>query len=183
MAKVIYSMSTSLDGFVAGPDGDFSWSVPDEELHSFHNARVREHAVHLCGRALYETMVYWERPDPSWGPIEREFAEIWQALPKIVFSSTLEDVEGNARLATASLADELAALDPPSGDIGIGGAALGRAAIEQGLVDEVHMFVNPVLVGGGKPFFPAVRRDLELLETRTFSGRVSFLRYAFRVSP
>jgi dihydrofolate reductase len=184
MPNVIYSMSVSLDGFIAGPDGDFSWSAPDDELHRFHNDRVREIGVQLCGRRLYETMVYWERPDASWGATEREFAEIWQALPKIVFSSTLDAVEGNARLATAPLADELAALRAqPGKDIAVGGAALGRAAIEQGLVDEVQLFVNPVLVGGGTPFFPAVRRDLELLETRTFGGRVSYLRYAFRVAP
>jgi dihydrofolate reductase len=179
MPKVIYSMSTSLDGFVAGPDGDFSWSAPDDELHRFHNERVRELGAQLCGRALYETMVYWERDDASWGATEREFAGIWQALPKIVFSKTLEAVEGNARLATASLADELAALKAQDGDdIGLGGATLGRAALEQGLVDEIQIFINPVLVGGGNPFFPAVRRDLELLETRTFGGRVSYLRYA-----
>src|SRR3954463_10387423 len=158
MAKVIYSMSTSLDGYIAGPDGDFSWSAPSDELHRFHNERVREIGVQLCGRALYETMVYWERPDPGWDATAREFAEIWQALPKIVFSSKLETVEGNARLATASLADEVPALRPESGkDIAVGGAALGRAAIEQELVDEVQLFVNPVLVGGGTPFFPAVR--------------------------
>jgi dihydrofolate reductase len=182
MAKVIYSMSTSLDGFIADADGDFSWSAPDEELHQFHNDRVREIGVQLCGRNLYETMVYWDRPDESWGPVEREFAEIWQALPKIVFSSTLETVEGNARLAAGSLADEIGRLKTQSGDIAVGGAALGRAAIEQGLVDELQLFVSPVLVGGGNPFFPAVRRDLELLETRTFGGHVSYARYAFRVA-
>jgi dihydrofolate reductase len=184
MRKVIYSMSTSLDGYIAGPDGDFSWTAPDDELHRFHNERVRKIGVQLCGRALYETMVYWERPDPGWDATAREFAEIWRALPKIVFSSTLEAVEGNARLATASLADEIAALrGEPGKDIAVGGAALGRAAIEQRLVDEVQVFVNPVLVGGGTPFFPAVRRDLELLETRTFGGSVSYLHYTFRVEP
>jgi len=184
MRKVIYSMSMSLDGYVAGPDGDFSWSAPDDELHRFHNDRVREVGVQLCGRGLYETMVYWDRPDPGWDATAREFAEIWQALPKIVFSSTLDSLEGNARLATASLADEIAALKAQDGkDIAVGGAALGRAAIEQDRVDELQMFYVPVLVGGGTPFFPAVRRDLDLLETRTFGGRVSYLRCAFRVTP
>jgi dihydrofolate reductase len=178
MANVIYSMSTSLDGFIADSDGDFSWTAPDEELHQFHNDRVRELGVQLLGRALYETMVYWERPDESWGPVEREFAEIWQGLPKVVFSSTLAAVDGNARLATGSLADEVAALRSQPRDIGIGGATLGRAALEQGLVDELQVFVSPVIVGAGNPFYPAVRRDLDLLETRTFGGRVSYLRYA-----
>src|SRR3954451_987157 len=98
MRKLIFSMGTSLDGFIAGPDGDIGWGAPDAELHQFHNDRVREVGVQLCGRRLYEVMLYWETPDPTWGDIEREFAEIWQAIPKLVFSRTLEEVQGNARL-------------------------------------------------------------------------------------
>ena len=123
MRKLIYSMgSISLDGFVAGPDGDFGWSAPDEELHQFHNDRVRTQAAQLLGRKLYETMVYWEtaHEDPDAGPVQLEFAELWQALPKIVFSSTLTSVVGeNARLASGSVADEVRALkESIDGDMG-----------------------------------------------------------------
>jgi dihydrofolate reductase len=176
MPNVIFSMNPSLDGYIAGPDGDFDWGAPDEELHQFHNDRVRELSAYLLGRRLYETMVYWEGEDESRGPVEREFAEVWRALPKVVFSTTLTAVEGNARLATGSLAEELAKLD---GDVAVGGAGLAASCFEAGLVDEVRVFVNPVIVGGGTPIFPALdhRIDLELVETRTFGSRVTYARY------
>jgi dihydrofolate reductase len=182
MTKVIYSMSVSLDGFIAGPGGNIDWSAPDEELHQFHNDRVRELGAHFLGRRLYEVMLYWENHDPSWGPIEDEFAAIWQALPRVVFSTTLESVEGNARLASGGIADEVAALRdrvPDGQDIGVGGAGLAAAFTELGLIDEYQLFVNPVVLGGGTPFFPALaeRINLELLETRTFGSRVEYLRY------
>ena len=180
MRKIIYSMGVSLDGYIAGPGGDIDWGVPDEELHRFHNERVREVGAHFCGRRLYETMLYWETTDPSAGPIEAEFAGIWQALPKIVFSTTLESVEGNWRLATGSIADEVAALrEQPGKDIGVGGAGLAAAFIELGLIDEYELFVYPVVIGAGTPFFPPLkeRLDLELVETRTFGSRVEHLRY------
>jgi dihydrofolate reductase len=180
MPNVIYSMSVSLDGYIAGPDGSFDWSAPDEELHRFHNERVRALSAQLMGRNLYETMLYWEREDESRDAVSREFAEIWRALPKIVFSTTLESVEGNTRLATGGVADELARLD---GDVGLGGAGLAAGCIE--LVDEVEPFVYPVIVGGGTPFLPPRdhRIDLELLETRTFGSRVTHLRYRRRSAP
>ena len=177
MRKLIFSMAVSLDGYIAGADGDFDWAAPDAELHRFHNEQTRELSAHLLGRRLYETMVYWETADqdPELGETEREFARIWQALPKIVFSSTLEAVEGNARLATGSLADEIAELD---GDVAVGGAGLAAAATGLVLIDEYGLFVNPVAVGGGTPFFPPNHRiDLELVETRTFGSRVTYLRY------
>jgi dihydrofolate reductase len=176
MRNVIFSMSMSLDGYIAGPGGEFDWTAPDDELHRFHNQRVRELSAHLCGRRLYETMLYWERPDDSWDATAREFAGFWQPLPKIVFSSTLDAVEGNFRLATGDPAEELARLD---GDIGVGGAGLAATLIERGLVDEFQVFVYPVIVGGGTPFFPALdhRIDLELVETRTFGSRVTYARY------
>jgi dihydrofolate reductase len=176
MRNVIFSMATSLDGYIAGPGGEFDWSAPDEELHQFHNEQTRELSAHLCGRRLYETMVYWERPDDSRGAIEREFARLWQSFPKIVFSRTLDAVEGNARLATGDPAEELARLE---GDVAVGGAGLAATLIEQGLVDDFRVFVNPVIVGGGTPFFPAGgrRTDLELVETRTFGSRVTYARY------
>jgi dihydrofolate reductase len=182
MRKVIYSMSVSLDGFIAGPDGTFDWSAPDEELHRFHNQRVRELGAHLCGRRVYETMVYWETADqdPSAPEHVLEFASIWQALPKIVFSNTLETVEGNTRLATGGIAEEVAALkQQPGKDIAVAGAGLASSLIALGLVDEYGLFVYPVAVGGGTPFFPAQEKriDLELIDTRTFGSRVVYMRY------
>ena len=183
MRKVVYSMGVSLDGFIAGPNGEIDWSAPDEELHRFHNEQTRELGVHLCGRRLYETMVYWETADqdPSIGETEREFAQIWQALPKIVFSTTLESVEGNARLATRGIAEEVAELkEQPGKDIAVGGAGLAASAARLGLIDDYRLFVSPVVLGGGTPFFPALddRIDLELVETRTFGSRVVYMRYA-----
>ena len=183
MPRVTYSMGVSLDGFIAGPDGSFDWSAPDEELHRFHNEQTRALGAHVCGRRLYEVMVYWETADqdPSLGEPELEFAGLWQALPKVVFSTTLEAVEGNARLATAGLADEVAALKAqPGEDIAVGGAGLAGALARLGLIDEYRLFVSPVVLGGGTPFFPALeeRIPLELVETRTFGSRVVYLRYA-----
>jgi dihydrofolate reductase len=173
-ARLIYSMSASLDGYIVGPDGSFDWSMPDEEQHRFHNEQVRDLSAHLLGRRLYETMVYWEGEDPDRGPVGREFADLWRALPKIVFSSTLDSVEGNTRLATGSVEEELARLD---GDVAVGGATLAASCID--LVDEIHPFVYPVVVGGGTPFLPPLdhRIDLELVETRTFASRVRYARY------
>src|SRR4051794_39671558 len=139
MRKVIHSMGVSLDGFIAGPDGDFDWAAPDEELHRFHNEQTRELGAHLCGRRLYEVMSYWETADrePGIGDTEREFARIWQGLPKVVFSRTLSEVEGNARLATGSPADELARVKGETdGDIAVGGAGLAGTFARLGLIDE-----------------------------------------------
>src|SRR6476661_9151203 len=176
-------MGVSLDGFIAGPAGEIDWSAPDEELHRFHNDETRELGAHLLGRRLYETMVYWETADkePDANEITLDFARIWQALPKIVYSTTLTAVEGNTRLATASLADEIAALKAKDDrDIGIGGAGLAATAAREGLIDEYRLFVRPILLGAGIPYFPPLDRrvGLELLETRTFgSAAVVYLRY------
>jgi dihydrofolate reductase len=175
-------MSVSLDGFIAGPHGEIDWGAPDEELHRFHNERVRKLGVQLLGRRLYEEMLYWETAadDPAAGEVALEFAQIWRELPRIVFSRTLETVEGNARLATGDISEEVATLKQEAGkDLAVGGAALATSAIELGLIDEFQIFVNPVVLGGGTPFFPPLqeRLDLELLETRTFSSRVVYLRY------
>ncbi len=182
MRKLIYSMGTSLDGYIAGRDGDIDWSAPDEELHRFHNEQTRELGVHLLGRRLYETMVYWETADrdPAANDVIVEFARIWQALPKIVFSTSLEQVEGNARLATDGLAEEVARLKREDGaDIAVGGAGLAGACAKLGVIDEYRLFVSPVVLGGGTPFFPALddRINLELVETRTFDSRVQYVRY------
>ncbi|HWD11310.1 MAG TPA: dihydrofolate reductase family protein [Solirubrobacteraceae bacterium] len=182
MRKLIYSMGVSLDGFIAGPGGEIDWAAPDEELHRFHNQQEQELGAHLCGRRLYEEMLYWETAEQEHSAVgpALEFARIWRQLPKIVFSRTLERVEGNARLAVGDVAEELAELRKrPGKDLAVGGAGLAAACIELGLIDEYRLFVSPVLLGGGTPFFP-VRRDrheLELVETRTFGSRVVYMRY------
>ncbi len=182
MRKLIYSMGVSLDGFVAGPDGQIDWSAPDEELHRFHNQQTREIGVHLCGRRLYEEMSYWETAEenPSLPEAELEFARIWKDTPKIVFSKTLEKVEGNATLARTGVAEEVAKLrEQPGKDLSVGGAGLASTLMKLGLIDEYRLFVSPVVLGGGTPYFPALddRINLELVETRTFGSRVVYVRY------
>jgi dihydrofolate reductase len=182
MSKLIYSMGVSLDGFVADTDGSIDWSGPDEELHRFHNEQTRELGAHVMGRRLYETMLYWETFDRSSSNSEHEieFAELWNPLPKLVFSRTLERVEGNARLATGDLAEEVERLKRETdGDVGVGGANFASTCIELGLVDEYRPFVYPVALGGGLPFLPplAERIEMRLVETREFAMGVVYLRY------
>ena len=178
---LIYSMGVSVDGFIADREGAFGWTAPDEELFRFHLAEVRKLGGFLIGRRLYETMLVWET-DPSLRDNElgAAFADVWCAIPKTVFSRTLDSVQGNARLAEASVAEEAAAaFDATDKDVSIGGAGLAAAAIELGLVDELRMFRYPVVVGGGTPFLPPVTQDvpLDLIETRTFGSRVIYERY------
>ena len=178
---LIYSMSVSVDGFIADRAGAFGWSVPSDEQFRFHTDQIRNLGACLFGRKLYETMLPWET-DPAMRDTELNaaFADIWCAIPKVVFSRTLDRVEGNARLASAALADEVAAaLAATDKEVEIGGAGLASAAIELGLVDELRMFRNPIAVGGGTPFIPPVSAAirLELLETRTFGGQVIYERY------
>ena len=178
---LIYSMSVSVDGFIADREGAFGWTAPDEELFRFHTAEVGKLGGCLLGRRLYETMLVWET-DPSLREDElgAAFADVWCALPKIVFSRTLDSVQGNARLAKASVAEEFAAaLEATEKDVEIGGAGLAAAAIELGLVDELRMFRYPVVVGGGTPYLPPVTEDirLDLIETKTFGSRVIYERY------
>jgi len=183
MRSVTYSMSVSLDGYIVGPDGGFDWTAPDEGLFRFVTEEIRKVGVHLLGRRLYETMLYWETADqdPSLEHSRLEWAAIWKALPKVVFSTTFSTVQGNARLASGSLAEEIERLraEPGEGDIAIGGATLAAQAAASDLIDEYRARVCPVLVGGGIPFFPQRERrvDLELVETRTFSSKVVYLRY------
>lgn len=183
MRSVTYSMSVSLDGYVIGPDGGFDWATPDEEVFGLATDEVRKADVHLLGRRLYQTMLYWESVDqnPALDFSTREFAALWRALPKVVFSTTLSAVQGNARLASGGPAEEIERwrAEPGEGDIAIGGATLATAAAEAGLIDEYRVMVYPVLVGGGLPFFPRDERrvDLELVETRTFNDKFVYLRY------
>jgi dihydrofolate reductase len=179
---LIYSMSVSVDGFIADHEGAFDgWTAPSEELFRFHVAQTRELGGYLLGRRLYETMLVWET-DASLrdNELRAEFADIWCALPKVVFSRTLDSVQGNARLARASVAEEAAAaLDATDKNVSIGGADLASAAIGLSLVDELRMFRCPIVVGGGTPFLPPVTEDvrLDLVETRTFGSRVIYERY------
>jgi dihydrofolate reductase len=175
---LIYSMSVSVDGFIADRDGAFGWSPPSDELFRFHTAEVGKLGGCLLGRRLYETMLVWET-DPSLREDElgAAFADAWSTIPKVVFSRTLDRVQGNARLAEAPLAEEVAAaLEATERDVEIGGAGLAAQAVELGLVDELRMFRYPVVVGGGTPFLPPVTEDiaLDLIETRTFDSRVIY---------
>ncbi|MBZ3904714.1 MULTISPECIES: dihydrofolate reductase family protein [Streptomyces] len=183
MRSVTYSMSASLDGYIVGPDGSFDWTAPDPEVFRFWIDEIRNVDVHLMGRRLYETMLYWETADqdPSLGDAEREWTALWNPLPKVVFSTTLSAVEGSARLASGSVAEEIERLraEPGEGEIAIGGATLAAEAAEAGLIDEYRTVVYPVLVGGGIPYFPRHERrvDLELVETRTFASKFVYLRH------
>ncbi|GAA4316596.1 dihydrofolate reductase family protein [Streptomyces venetus] len=183
MRSVTYSMGVSLDGYIVGPDGGFDWTVPDEEVFRFWIDDIRQVGVHLMGRRLYETMLYWETADedPSLDDSGHEWAALWNPLPKVVFSTTLSEVQGNARLVSGGLVEEIERLraEPGEGEIAIGGATLAAEAAASDLIDEYRVMVHPVLVGGGIPFFPQHERrvDLDLVETRTFGSKVVYLRY------
>jgi dihydrofolate reductase len=183
MRSVTYSMSVSLDGYIVGPDGGFDWSAPDKDVFRFWIDEIRGVGVHLMGRRLYETMLYWETADqdPALGEAELEWAALWKPLPKVVFSTTLSAVQGNARLTSSGVAEEIERLraEPGEGEIAIGGATLAAEVAASGLIDEYRVMVHPVLVGGGIPYFPRRERrvDLELVETRTFSSTIVYLRY------
>jgi dihydrofolate reductase len=182
MRKVIYSFSVSLDGFIEGPNREIDWSAPDEELHRFFNEQSRQVGTSLYGRRLYELMsAYWPTADadPSAPDYVVEFARIWKATPKVVFSRTLEKVEWNSRLVRDNLAEEVAKLKAePGKDMDLGGATLAATFMRLGLIDEYRLFVHPVVLGSGTPYFPALDHliNLRLVETRTF-GRVVYLRY------
>lgn len=183
MRKLIYGMGTSLDGFIETRTGEVAMPEPDEELHRFANEQAREAGACLYGRRLYEVMAgYWSTADmnPSAPDYEVEFARIWQETPKIVFSRTLETVEGNSRLVRNDVAGEITRLKAePGKDLEIGGAGLAATAMRLGLIDEIRLLVHPFVLGSGKPFFPELERPipLRLIETRTFGSGVVYLRY------
>lgn len=182
MGKLIYSIGVSLDGFIAGPDGEIAVPPPGEELHRFHNEQARELEAHLCGRRMYEVMSYWDTfadENPSAPEHELEWARIWEDTPKFVFSTTLEGVGDNATLVRGDVAEQVAALkERTEGDLAVGGAGLASPLIELGLIDEYRPVVHPVIVGGGTAYLPpGVRLDLRLLETRTFGSGAVYLRY------
>jgi dihydrofolate reductase len=183
MRTVTYSLTVSLDGYVEGPDGGIGWGAPDEEVFALATEEVRGLGVHVMGRRLYETMLFWQdaEQDPSLDDAHREFARVWNALPKVVFSTTLTEVSDNARLATGELAAEIERLrtEPGDGDIAIGGATLAAEAASEDLIDEYRIRLCPVLLGGGLPFFAQRERmvDLELVECRALASEVVYLRY------
>lgn len=181
MRKVTYSMGTSLDGYIVGPDGSFDWAEPDPEVFRYWLDDLQTIDVHLLGRRLYEAMLYWDTVEPDdLDDAEREWVAGWGPLPKVVFSNSLSTVQGNARLATDSVAEEIQRLkeEPGDGQIAIGGATLAAHAAEAGLIDEYRLMVHPVLVGGGIPYFAHDQRvDLELIDHRTFGSATVLLRY------
>ncbi|MDI2027488.1 dihydrofolate reductase family protein [Saccharopolyspora sp. TS4A08] len=179
---LVYSMTVSVDGFINDPAGELTWSAPSEEVFRFHLDRTRELGGFLCGRRVHEAMLVWET-DPAMRSDEltTAFADVWCALPKVVFSRTLDHVEGNARLAERPLADEVSALAASTEeDIAIGGATLAAQAVEQGLVEDLRAFRYPIALGGGTPFLPPVPLGLDLAETRSFDTGVVYERYRVR---
>ncbi len=185
MRDVTYSLNMSLDGFITDPDGGLDWGAPDDEVFAHSTAEVEQIGVHVLGRRLYETMLYWEDIDPATlSPAEQHFADVWNRLPKVVFSRTLESVRGQARLSTNSLADEIEQLRTASqpGSVAIGGADLAAQAAALGLIDEYWVRIHPVVLGGGTPFFAldGRREHLELIDSRTFDSGVTFVRYRLK---
>jgi dihydrofolate reductase len=182
MAKLIYSAITSLDGYVADENGNFDWAAPDEEVHRFVNDLERPIGTYLYGRRIYETMVYWETAHtlPDQPPFIQDFAGIWRAADKIVYSKTL-DTPSSARTRIERDFDPDAVRRMKASadrDISVGGADLAAQAIKAGLVDEYHLFLTPIIVGGGKQSLPDnVRLELELLDERRFGDGVVHLHY------
>jgi dihydrofolate reductase len=185
MAKLIYSAIASLDGYVADADGNFDWAVPDEEVHTFINDLERPVGTYLYGRRMYETMVGWET-DPTLAdqsPLMRDFAEIWQAADKIVYSKTLETVSSaRTRIERDFGPEAVRQMKALAGrDLIVGGPELAAQAFRAGLVDECHLFVVPMVVGGGKRSLPDnVRIKLELLDERRFGNGMLYLKYRTR---
>ena len=179
MAKLIYSAITSLDGYVADEDGNFDWAEPDEEVHSFVNDLERPVGTYLYGRRMYEVMAAWETLADQ-RPAMRDFAAIWQAADKVVYSRTLEAASTTRTRIERDFDPEAVRQLKAAAerDFTVGGPTLGAQAITAGLVDEYHLFVWPVVVGGGKPFLPdRVRLQLELLDERRFGNGAVYLRY------
>ena len=182
MAKLIYSAITSLDGLVADEQGDFSWAEPDEEVHAFINDLERSVGTYLYGRRMYETMAGWET-DPSLAAgseVMRDFAQIWQAAEKVVFSRTLEKAPTRRTSIEREFGPEAVRRMKASAarDLAVGGPALAAHAFRAGLVDESHLFVAPIIIGAGKQSLPdGVRLELELLAERRFDGGMVYLRY------
>jgi dihydrofolate reductase len=188
MAKLIYSVITSLDGYVADQDGNFDWAAPDEEVHAFVNDRERQVGTYLYGRRMYDVMVYWEtaHTQRDLPPVEQDYASIWRAADKIVYSRTLQAASSaRTRIEHDFDAEAVRQLKGTAQrDISVAGPGLAAQAIQAGLVDECHLFLNPVVVGGGNPALPDdVRLDLELLDEHRIGNGVVHLHYRIRARP
>jgi dihydrofolate reductase len=175
-------MMVSLDGFIETPNRSLDWVIIDEELHTFVNDQQREFDTYLYGRGLYEVMTYWETADqnPSSPAYELEFARIWKRMPKIVFSKSLEQVQGNTRLVRDNIVEEITKLkQQPGKNMDLGGPTLASSFMQLGLIDEYRLFLQPIILGSGTPFFPALDNpiNLRLVETRTFGSGVIYLHY------
>jgi dihydrofolate reductase len=183
LSNLIYSAITSLDGYVADGDGNFDWAAPDEELHRFVNDLERPVATYLYGRRMYEVMVYWETASPALvdeQPFMQDYAEIWQAADKVVYSTTLERASSaRTRIERTFDPDAIREMKAEAGrDISVGGPDLAAQAFKVGLVDECHLFVTPIVVGGGTRALPdGVRLMLELVDERRFGNGVVHLHY------
>ena len=182
MRKVIYSTMVSLDGFIEGPNRELDWAIIDEQLHKFVNDQQSEIGTYLYGRRMYEVMLYWETADknPSSLEYELEFARIWKRMPKIVFSKTLEHVQGNTRLVRENIVEEIMKLkQQPGKAMNLGGSNLASTFMQLGLIDEYRLFIHPVLLGRGTPMVRPLddKINLRFVETRTFDSGVVYLRY------
>lgn len=182
MGKLVYIAITSLDGYVEDADGSFAWAEPDAEVHAFANELEHGVGTHLYGRRMYETMAVWETlgDEPDAIPEAKEYAQLWRALDKVVFSTTLDEVwTARTRLErTFEPAAVQRLKDEAEGDLSVSGPGLAQHAFAAGLVDEVHLLVNPIVVGGGKPGLPGgVRIDLELVHERRFTNGVVHLHH------
>jgi len=185
MAKLIYSTITSLDGYVADEEGDFDWAAPDEEVHAFVNDLERKVGTYLYGRRMYEVMRYWETAHTltDQPPFMRDYAQIWRAADKVVYSTTLETVSSARTRIERDFDPEVIRRmkERAERDISVGGPDLAAQALEAGLVDELHLFVAPIVVGGGKRSLAEnVRLELELLDERRFEGGMVHLHYRTR---
>jgi dihydrofolate reductase len=182
MAELIYTAIASLDGYVADERGKWDWSMPDQEVHAFVNDLERPVGTHLYGRRMYEVLVAWETTDDP-DPLMRDYAEIWRAAEKIVYSSTLEAVS-SARTRIERTFDPEAVRElkrTEARDLAIGGPTLAAEALAAGLVDRVHLLLSPVSVGGGNPALPlGARVDLELVDERRFGNGALHLGYRVR---
>jgi len=183
VAKLTYSAITSLDGYYSDQDGDFDWAMPDAEVFQFINDMERDVGTYLYGRQMYETMVYWETFEGTDDePIDTDFAQLWRAADKVVYSTTLDRASSaKTRIERAFLPDEVRRLKESSDrDLSIGGPHLASQAIEAGLVDEMHLFITPITVGGGTAAHPGESRsNLELLSVNRFESGVVHPHYRF----
>lgn len=181
MARLVYAGITSLDGYTVDAEGSFAWAEPDEEVHGFVNDLERRVGTYLYGRRLYETMRVWQTVSDDAGPeVARDFARVWREADKVVYSRTLGEVSTPRTLLERDFDPAVvrALVDAADRDVSVGGATLAASALRAGIVDELHQFLHPVVVGGGTPYLPeGVRLDLELLDERRFKSGVVHLHH------